>query len=280
MESEPGSLFDLTSRWDTVREFTDLLRAGSLLGMTPDQLVESWLKRGNLPSCTFAELEQEGLVLARPLIPQEVWAAGVTYRISRDERQRESSLPELYARVYEADRPEIFFKSTPQRCVGPFDDIGVREDSAWNVPEPELAVVLYREKIVGYTVGNDVSSRSIEGENPLYLPQAKVYNRCCAIGPCISSAEAIPDPHCLPVRCEIVREGKEAFSGETATSEMVRTCEELTRFLVRHNSLPDSTVLLTGTGIVPDEQFTLLPGDIVRISIEGIGTLENPVVQV
>ncbi|MFQ5929972.1 MAG: fumarylacetoacetate hydrolase family protein [Acidobacteriota bacterium] len=280
VELESGKLLDLTSAWDTARDFEDLLNAARMLRRTPDEAVQALLREESTAPCTFAELEEKGLHLARPLIPKEVWAAGVTYRISREERQKESALPEPYARVYQAERPELFFKATAQRCVGPFEAIGIRGDSTWDVPEPELALVLYRGKIVGYTVGNDVSSRSIEGENPLYLPQAKIYDRCCAIGPCITTPAEIADPQKLEVRCEIVRDGNTIFEGEASTSEMVRSCEELAQFLMGHNRVPDCTVLLTGTGIVPAEEITLLGGDIVRITIEGIGTLENPVVQV
>jgi 2-dehydro-3-deoxy-D-arabinonate dehydratase len=187
-------------------------------------------------------------------------------------------MPEIYVDVYDADRPELFLKSTPGRTVGPGAAIGVRGDSEWNVPEPELGVVLYRGEIVGYTIGNDVSSRSIEGANPLYLPQAKIYDRCCALGPCV--ATDIDDPHDLEMSLTISRDGAAVFEGRTTTAEMVRTCEELVSYLTRHNAVPEVTVLLTGTSIVPDDEFSLQPGDTVVVDIEGIGTLRNPVTDV
>ena len=280
VEIEPGKLVDLTSNWDTIHEFEDVLRLAQKEGKTADDFVEAHLLNQDIEVLTINEIEKKGLQLIRPLTSKEIWAAGVTYRISRDERQRESSLPEPYERVYRAQRPEIFFKSTPERCVGPAQSVGIRADSDWNVPEPELAVVLFKGSIVGYTVGNDVSSRSIEGENPLYLPQAKIYNRCCSIGPCIASTASIQDPHDLQIFCQIIRADRSIFTGETNTSEMVRTCHELVSFLMKHNDIPDVTILFTGTGIVPPEEITLLEGDLVRITIDKIGTLENSVVQV
>jgi 2-dehydro-3-deoxy-D-arabinonate dehydratase len=194
-----------------------------------------------------------------------------------EERRGESQTPDIYARVYQADRPEIFMKDSGHRLVGPLDDVGVRGDAAWNVPEPELAFVVYGGRIAGYTVGNDLSSRDIEGENPLYLTQAKVYDRSCAIGPCFVPAEDMGDPQALAISLAVERDGAVIFAGETNTAQMVRTCEDLCQWLLRHNSVPDGTVMLTGTGIVPDAGFTLTPGDTVRISIDGIGTLENGV---
>jgi 2-dehydro-3-deoxy-D-arabinonate dehydratase len=187
-------------------------------------------------------------------------------------------MPDIYVDVYDAERPEIFFKATAERTVGPGEAIGVRGDSDWNVPEPELGVVLYRGDTVGYTVGNDVSSRAIEGANPLYLPQAKVYDRCCALGPCV--ATDVSDPHDLELSMTITRDGETVYEGATSTAEMVRTCEELVSYLTRHNTLPEVTVLLTGTSLVPEDEFTLQPGDGVTIDIEDIGTLSNPVVEV
>ena len=278
VEDETGGLFDLT-RDAPVEGFTDLARWSRLLGQSVDGFVGSLLRHGD-QRVSPEELRAQGLRLGRPLIPPEVWAAGVTYRKSRDERERESETPDPYAKVYRAERPEIFLKATPDRCVGPGDAVGVRGDSGWDVPEAELAFILHDGRITGFTAGNDVSSRAIEGANPLYLPQAKIYRRCCSIGPCIVSAESVADPHNLAVSCEIFRDGDRVFSGETSTSRMVRTCEELAGFLTRHNVVPDGTVVLTGTGIVPHQEFSLQAGDLVRIEIEDIGILENPVVQV
>ncbi len=277
-EGEPGKLFDLTHD-SPIREFADLVRWSRLMGQSVDGFVGTLLRNGDR-QVSSGTLSQQGLRLGRPLVPPEVWAAGVTYRKSRDERERESETPDPYAKVYRAERPEIFLKATPARCVGPGEAVGVRGDSGWDVPEAELAFILHDGRITGYTAGNDVSSRAIEGANPLYLPQAKIYQRCCSIGPCIVSAESIPDPHNLAVTCEIFRDGDRVFTGETSTSRMVRTCQELAGFLTRHNPVPDGTVVLTGTGIVPHQEFSLEAGDQVRIEIEGIGILENPVVQV
>ncbi len=278
IEVQPGQLLDLGSS-SPIGEFEDLLGLAQQLSTSPEDLIENLVGK-DPPTTTPADLASRGLRLVSPLVPKEVWAAGVTYGLSRDERQKESSLPEVYARVFRSERPEIFFKATAERCVDPFEAIGIRGDSNWNVPEAELAFVLYQDEIVGYTVGNDVSSRSIEGENPLYLPQAKIYDRCCSIGPCIVTPAEIPDPHKLAVRCEIIREENTIFSGQTSTAEMVRTCQELAGVVRRHNPLPDGTVVLTGTGLVPPEDISLLPGDRVRITIEKIGTLENPVIEV
>jgi len=215
-----------------------------------------------------------------PAEPPEVWASGVTYQISEEARQAESDKPDVYIDVYENERPEVFFKATPSRTVGPGEAVGIRADSTWDTPEPELAVVLYRGDIVGFTIGNDMSSRSIEGENPLYLPQAKVYDRCCSLGPCVVSAADIDDPHDLEMTMQIYRDGEQVYDGVTNTNEMVRTCEELSSYLGRHNALPDLTVLLTGTALVPEGDFTLREGDVVEIDIEAIGTLTNAVTTV
>ena len=215
-----------------------------------------------------------------PIETQEVWAAGVTYYRSRDARMEEAEAAgggSFYDRVYAAERPELFFKASPHRVVGHEQNIRVRRDSNWNVPEPELTLVVSKNgKIIGYTIGNDVSSRDIEGENPLYLPQAKVYDGCCALGPCVFVS---PDP--LPARTEIMLEimrgGKQAFNGSTNLSALKRKPEELVHFLFRDNSFPTGCFLLTGTGVIPPNTFTLEPGDQVRITIEPIGTLVNTV---
>jgi 2-dehydro-3-deoxy-D-arabinonate dehydratase len=216
--------------------------------------------------------------LLAPIESQEVWACGVTYERSRDARMHESSQRDVYDRVYDARRPEIFFKATPARVVGPGAEVAIRGDSTWDVPEPELALVLNSAlELVGYTIGNDVSSRSIEGENPLYLPQAKVYGACCALGPAIVPADEIADPLDLPIRLEIGRGGATVFRGETSTARLHRSLADLIAYLGRDNPFPAGAVLLTGTGIVPPDDFTLAPGDVVRIAIAGLGTLENPV---
>ncbi|NLG29031.1 MAG: hypothetical protein GX557_14055 [Chloroflexi bacterium] len=226
-----------------------------------------------------ALLAGSGPRLLCPLDAQEVWACGVTYQMSRAARMRESEEPTIYGKVYDAPRPEIFFKATPQRVVGPGEAVGIRFDARWNVPEPELALVVTPAlEIVGYTVGNDMSSRDIEGQNPLYLPQAKVYERCCALGPLVRLATEDFDPLNLPVRCTITRGGREAFAGETHTNKIHRQLPDLVSWLGRCNRFPAGIFVLTGTGIVPPDTFSLLEGDRIAITFEGLGTLENPVI--
>ena len=212
--------------------------------------------------------------LRAPIGSQEVWGAGVTYYRSRTARMAES--PEgssFYDRVYDAQRPEIFFKTTPHRVVGPNQKVAIRSDSKWSVPEPELALLVTpNAKIVGYTVANDMSSRDIEGENPLYLPQAKTYDGSCALGPAILVGAKEPDPS-SEIRMDILREGKSAYAGKTTLSARRRTSESLVSYLYRHCSFPSGCFLMTGTGIVPEDSFTLQAGDEIRISIDGIGTL-------
>jgi 2-dehydro-3-deoxy-D-arabinonate dehydratase len=220
--------------------------------------------------------------LLPPIVDQEVWAAGVTYlrsKVARMEESKEAGGGSFYDKVYEAPRPEIFFKATPHRVVGPGQAVRLRGDSKWNVPEPELALLVNpRGKIVGYTIGNDMSSRDIEGENPLYLPQAKVYDGCCALGPCVLIADpAEPLPRDAAVELEIRRGGEVAFAGKTSLAQMKRKFEELVEWLFRDNSFPAGVYLLTGTGVVPPDTFTLQPGDEVAITIPPIGTLRNPV---
>lgn len=210
----------------------------------------------------------------------EVWAAGVTYQRSEEARKEESDTPDIYARVYQAERPELFFKATSYRVSGQDELIAVRTDSHWDVPEPELAVVVNAHgEIIGYTVANDVSSRSIEGENPLYLPQAKVYAGSCALGPAITLAWTITDPRQLKMQMQIERGGKICWEGETSTSGLKRSVEELVSYLYRDNDFPEGAILCTGTALVPDQPFTLEQGDVVHITIEQLGTLRNPVVR-
>jgi 2-dehydro-3-deoxy-D-arabinonate dehydratase len=213
-----------------------------------------------------------------PLESQEVWAAGVTYYRSREARMQESEREaDVYDRVYQAQRPELFFKATPHRVVGNGQEVRIRADSPWNVPEAELALAVNREgRIFGYTVGNDMSSRSIEGANPLYLPQAKIYDGSCALGPCllVSDEPLVPSTE---IALRIVRQGTEVYRGATPLSQMKRTPEELVGYLFRECSFPNGCYLLTGTGIVPESDFTLAAGDEVEITIEPIGTLTNRV---
>jgi 2-dehydro-3-deoxy-D-arabinonate dehydratase len=211
---------------------------------------------------------------------QELWACGVTYlrsKIGRQEESKDAGGGDFYARVYEAERPEVFFKSTPHRVVGPNGKVRIRKDSSWDVPEPELTLVVSSSgKIVGYTIGNDMSSRSIEGENPLYLPQAKTYDACAAVGPCVYVTEQPLDKN-TEIRLVINRNGSTAYEGTIALSQMKRTPEELVSFVFRECSFPHGCLIMTGTGIVPEHDFTLKSGDEIKISIEGIGTLVNEV---
>ena len=266
-----SAVYDLTSSRRELDSFADLARAASISTRSLDDIAESL-------SAEADELDESALDdLRAPIVPPEVWAAGVTYQISEEAREAESGMAEVYLNVYEAERPEIFFKATPDRLVGPGESVGIRGDSEWDVPEPELGIVLYDGEIVGYTNGNDMSSRSIEGQNPLYLPQAKVYDRCCSLGPCVVSAEDIDDPHDLTMSMTIERDGETMYDDSTSTGEMKRTCEELVDYYTSHNSVPETAVLLTGTSLVPEEDFTLREGDVVTIDIEGIGELENDV---
>ena len=220
------------------------------------------------------------VTLRAPIDRQEVWAAGVTYLRSRDARMEESSQRDVYDRVYDADRPELFLKATPNRVSGPGEAIAIRGDSGWDVPEPELAILVNtRGELVGYTIGNDVSSRSIEGENPLYLPQAKVYSRCAALGPVVMTVDELPDVSNLEIQLTIRRGGTALFQGSTATSQLHRTLSDLIAYLLRDNEYPAGVFLMTGTGIVPPSEFTLQDGDEVEIRIAGIGSLVNPVVR-
>lgn len=240
------------------------------------EFLESVVAKGR-PAEDFAQARIEA-----PIGTQEVWAAGVTYFRSRAARMAESKDAgggDFYDRVYMAERPELFFKATPSRVAGTGSAVRIRSDAKWSVPEPELTLVVnQRGEIIGYTAGNDMSSRDIEGENPLYLPQAKVYDRSCALGPCILVASE-PLPSETPIRIAIVRGGGFVFVGATTLVEMKRKPADLVAYLFRENRFPTGAFLMTGTGIVPPDDFTLAPGDRVRITIDPIGTLENVVVQ-
>lgn len=218
--------------------------------------------------------------LLAPVGHQEIWACGVTYlrsKIGRQEESKDAGGGDFYAKVYEAERPEVFFKATTHRVVGPNGKVRIRKDSTWDVPEPELTLVVNSAgKIIGYTIGNDMSSRSIEGENPLYLPQAKTYDGCAAIGPCILITNNALDPE-TNIHLKISRNGEVVQGGQIPISQMKRTREELVSFVYRECSFPNGCFIMTGTGIVPDSNFTLQSGDIISISIDGIGELINTV---
>ena len=262
-------LFPLDTSNSQYRQLSDILEADD-----PAAAVTT------LPAAEVG-IPLDQVVLLPPIDNQEVWAAGVTYKRSQTARMEESETSaDCYDRVYQSARPEIFLKATPNRVSGPGQPVRIRADSKWDVPEPELALVLNsRLELVGFTIGNDVSSRDIEGENPLYLPQAKVYNQCCGLGPHIVLASSVADPSAIEISLRIERDGNSAFQGETSISEMARSFDDLLGWLGRENSFPNGAFLLTGTGIVPDSDFTLQGGDLVHISISGIGTLSNPVVR-
>jgi 2-dehydro-3-deoxy-D-arabinonate dehydratase len=273
-----GSIYDLTA--SGLSPFVSLT---ALLQTSTVQPVDTLLRDvtlSSLPVYTYTALvvapDDAIPHLLPPVDRQEVWAAGVTYAWSREARVRESKSRECYVHVYDAERPELFFKSLGEKVVGPNDWIGLRGDCRWSVPEPELALIVNPDMhIVGYTVGDDVSSRDIEGENPLYLPQAKVYRHSCALGPLITLADGAIDGQNLDVRLTVGRDGHTIFEGATSTSQMHRPLEELVGFLARYDEFPHGVVLLTGTGIVPGDDFALRDGDEVAIEIESIGVLRN-----
>lgn len=216
-----------------------------------------------------------------PIDHQDVWAAGVTYKRSQTARMEESeAAASCYDRVYNADRPELFFKATPRRVSGHLGPLRIRKDAKWNVPEPEVTLVLSpRLEIVGLTCGNDMSSRDIEGENPLYLPQAKCYDQCAGLGPWITLFESLPPADSIGVHLQIDRNGEIVFDQQTGADQMARTFQDLVGWLGRDNSFPEGAFLMTGTGIVPTHDFTLFPGDRVNITVGGVGTLTNTIVQ-
>jgi len=259
-------------------DFMALVREADGAGISPLEAV-----RRQIDGAEPLPADWRGLRLLTPVDAPEVWAAGVTYERSKQARNEESkgtgAVGEtFYDKVYDAERPEIFFKSTSARTAAPGQHVCIRTDSNWQVPEPELGIVLdSRGRILGYTVGNDMSCRDIEGENPLYLPQAKIWRRSCSIGPAIRLAETVPNPYNLTITCRIYRDGRLAVEESANTGQLKRKLDELASYLVRDNVVFDGTVLLTGTCIVPPDRFTLQPGDRIEIEITGIGTLINPV---
>lgn len=268
LEADHVQLLDLQGQ--RLCSLSDVLHAEQ-----PAQVVASSLDEAT-PKFSLTDV-----TLLAPVDQQEIWAAGVTYKRSQEARERESAgAGRFYDLVYSAARPELFFKALPSRVAGPGERVRIRADSNWNVPEPELALVISpRMKIVGYTIGNDMSSRDIEGENPLYLPQAKVYERSCALGPAITLRDDLPALDKVYIHLVIERKGGKVFEGLTRLSEMKRSFEELVSWLGKEMEFPQGVVLLTGTGIVPPDEFTLLPGDVVTIEITGIGRLVNLVEQ-
>jgi 2-dehydro-3-deoxy-D-arabinonate dehydratase len=263
---DAGTVLDLTDagvhRMHTLLERADL----------PEQLVQS-------SEAGLRAYPLTGVRLLTPVESQEVWAAGVTYLRSKHARMEESDFSaRAYDHVYDAVRPEIFFKSMPDKVVSSGEAVGIRRDARWNVPEPELALVINSSAtIAGFTIGNDMSSRDIEGENLLYLPQAKIYARSCAVGPWITVGPTERDARQWTIDLQITRRGSVVFAGQTGLDQIKRTFGELVEHLFRSQTFPNGAVLLTGAGIVPPDSFTLEADDAVRISISGIGTLENPV---
>jgi 2-dehydro-3-deoxy-D-arabinonate dehydratase len=263
---DAGSVHDLTAFG--VRRLDDLLEAADLgvqLARARTDAVPEW--------------PLERVRLLTPVESQEVWAAGVTYLRSKQARMEESHFSSrAYDHVYEAARPEIFFKAVPEKVVSPGEAAGIRRDARWSVPEPELALVINSSaSIVGFTIGNDMSSRDIEGENLLYLPQAKIYAGSCVIGPWVVVGATEADARQWTIQLEIERDGRTVFTGDTGIDRIKRTFGELVEYLFRSQVFPRGAVLLTGAGIVPPDSFTLADGDRVRITISGVGTLENPV---
>lgn len=267
IESDGQYFLSASNNWDSFLNRDDLYQAlkAEIQSLSPN---------GDLATV----LSKETLA---PIVSQEVWASGVTYLRSREARMEESKDSgggDFYAKVYDAERPELFFKATAARTVGPGAVVLIRRDSQWNVPEPELTLCMSSSgKIIGYTIGNDMSSRDIEGENLLYLPQAKVYDGSCALGPWIMLGANEADVRRWTIGISILRDGRPVFSGETSVGQIKRTFGELTDYLCRSQTFPHGAVLLTGTGVVPPDSFTLQAGDVVEITISGIGRLRNTV---
>jgi 2-dehydro-3-deoxy-D-arabinonate dehydratase len=268
-KADEARVLDL-SQVENCRSLADVLHAADPAGLA------NFLIDRNI-----APMEFSSVTCVAPIDRQEVWAAGVTYKRSQIARMQESeSGASHYDKVYSAPRPELFFKGLANRVSGPGEPVRVRCDSQWSVPEPEFTLVLSPEmKIVGYTIGNDMSARDIEGENPLYLPQAKVYRQCCALGPVILLADAPLDLAAMHISLTITRSGERVFQGDTSLGQLHRSFAELADWLGRENEFPHGAFLLTGTGIVPPDEFTLAEGDRIAIAVTGLGTLENPVVK-
>ena len=254
-----------------VRSLADILHSDDPAGLA-----------ASLVNRSQAAMSLDSVALLAPVDRQEIWAAGVTYKRSQVARMEESeSGASHYDKVYTADRPELFFKSQPHRVSGPGDPVRVRFDSDWSVPEPEFTLVISPAgKIVGYTIGNDVSAWDIERENALYLPQSKVYDACCALGPFLVTPDEIGNPYEIEISCTIRRRGKLTFEGKASVGQLRRKFEEMVEYLTRGNSVPTPTVLLTGTGIIVTQEAALAPGDVITIDVPGIGSLVNEAAKV
>lgn len=259
-------------------DFMELVQQADVENTSPLSIIEGVINNSNPIKQSVEELS-----LLVPVEAPEVWASGVTYEKSREARNFEASSGKLdsttfYDKVYDAERPEIFFKSTAARTVGPDSEVYLRSDSNWQIPEPELGLVLNKKgEVLGYTIGNDMSCRDIEGENPLYLPQAKIWKNACSIGPAILLAETVTDPYQFEITCRIFRNNVKIVEEKANTSQLKRTFNELISYLMKDNQIFDGTILLTGTSIVPPNDFTLLDRDKIEIEISDIGVLKNPV---
>lgn len=277
---ENESVYPALADGNSLRTLLDYARLANREGTSLAELVERHCTSQALP-LTWSQLNvppsPEKPHAAIPVHPPEVWACGVTYKKSAEFRDGDTQASTgIYDYVYFSERPELFFKGTATRCTGPNDFIGIRKDSKFTAVEPELGVLLSsNRKILGFMVSNDVSAWDIERENPLYLPQSKIYSGCCSLGPVLLTADEVPDPYALSIRCEIRRHNQVIFSGDTRLSMMKRTIEELIDWLFYANPVPDGTVLLTGTGIIQTEAAALREGDTVEITIPEIGTLKN-----
>lgn len=286
---ENGTVVDITSPEQGIASTNDLFAAASRRGLAPgalgSELLQAARQAARYPLEELAHADPARPHLVMPLRPAEVWACGVTYRKSAEFRDEETQAAAasprgMYDYVYSAPRPEIFFKGTESRCVGPFEPICIRSDSTFTAPEPELALVLGEgAQIAGYTLADDVSAWDIERENPLYLPQSKIFRGCCSFGPVVVTADSAIDPLNLTLRCMIVRDGRVVFEGEASTARIKRSFAELIEYLTRDNPIPAPTLLLTGTGIIVPPEWALRHGDTVIIEAEGIGRIANPVVQ-
>lgn len=281
---EENIVYDISKLFpEDTNFFTYLLEKSQKTKATINDIITKMLKiidKKELPIYIYTDLDispnDKNPYLISPFDPPEVWGAGVTYKKSCEARERETHSKSIYDKVYTATRPEIFFKASSKRVVGPNDWVGLRNDSNWMVPEPELGIVLNESgKIIGYIIGNDMSSRDIEGENPLYLPQAKIFKHSCSLGPMLVLQEEIPDVQNLQIICRIVRFKEVVFQQSTNTCQLKRSLAELIDYLKRDNCIFPGTVLLTGTSIVPPDDFTLLDGDIIEIEIEKLGVLRN-----
>lgn len=275
------NVVDITMPDAGLKSVNDLIEHAAAGGLTLAEFVERVLNAQPRAVYAWSELDTPRDLyaphLALPLIPPEVWAAGVTYQRSAEFRDGETG-ETLYDRAHHEPRPEIFFKGTATRCVGPNQPVGIRRDSTFTAPEPELALVLGpRGDIVAYTIANDVSAWDIERDNPLYLPQSKIFRGACALGPCLVTPDELPEPYNVDIHCRITRGSEIIFQESSNTSRLKRTFEELLDYLLRDNPLPGASVLCTGTGIIVPQECALRDGDVVEIEIPPIGTLRNPV---